>query len=391
MSNPFRAAASGAVWSLCQLLPIQENKVVFSSFGGKGFGDNPKAIAQALLKCDAGLDLVWLTRDKDTPLPQGIRPCPFGTPQAVRELSTAKVWVDNSRNGAHYKRKGQYYLQTWHGFALKHIERAAQDQLPEAYIAQCKKDSSFIDLIVSNSRFMTRVYREDFWYNGEIAEFGSPRNDLFFHPDPALHSRLREFFGLPQDQKLLLYAPTFRADNSTDAYALNAAAVLNACEARFGGSWSVLIRLHPNIANLSAGLFPYDGRHILDATSYPDMQELLCAIDLFVTDFSSSMFDYALQEKPCIQFATDIESYKNDRNFYFPLDSLPFPLARSNAELCQIISAYKPEAYQKRWNTFTQTNGFCEDGKASQRCAQWVLDRMNGLGHPGKTGTNIHE
>ena len=378
MSDFLRAAASGAVWNLCRLLPIQENKVVFSSYGGKGFGGNPKAIAQALLAENAGLDLVWLTRDPTQPLPEGIRSCPLGTPKAVRELSTAKIWVDDSRGGAHYKRKNQFYLQTWHGFALKHIERAAQDQLPETYIAQCKRDSSFIDLIVSNSRFMTKVYREDFWYDGEIGEFGSPRNDIFFHPDPALHDRLRDFFGLPHDRKLLLYAPTFRADLSTSAYALDAETALRACESRFGGEWSALIRLHPNAASQSAGLFPYDGRRILDATGYPDMQELLCGVELLITDYSSSMFDYALLGKPCVQFATDIEAYKNDRNFYFPLDSLPFPLARSNEELLSVLEHYDAQHWQELWQEFAAQNGIREDGSAAQRCAQWILARVKG-------------
>lgn len=378
MPNRLRSAASQAMWLACRLLPTQKNKVVFSAYGGKGFGGNPKAIALALLEEAADLDLVWLTRNMDISLPEGIRPCPFGTPQAVRELSTAKVWVDNSRGGARYKRRDQFYLQTWHGFALKHIERAAQAHLPASYVEQCKRDSSFIDLLVSNSRFMTKVYREDFWYHGEIAEFGSPRNDIFFRDNSTLNRCVRAFFALPQDRRLLLYAPTFRADGSTAAYALNAAAALEACEARFGGTWSALIRLHPNAAALSKGLFPYDGQRILDATDYPDMQELLTAADLLLTDYSSSMFDYALQEKPCIQFATDIAAYQSDRNFYFPLDQLPFPLAKSNEELCRIISEGNFEGYRQLWRDFARENGFCENGTAARRCAKRILEHMKG-------------
>ncbi|MBQ7871382.1 MAG: CDP-glycerol glycerophosphotransferase family protein [Oscillospiraceae bacterium] len=373
-----RKIASGLVWRLCRMLPMQNNKVVFSSYGGKGFGGNPKAVAQALLALDSDLDLVWMTRDTKAPLPKGVRPCKFGSPQAVRELSTAKVWVDDSRSGAHYKRPGQFYLQTWHGFALKHIERAAEDHLPASYIAQCKQDSAFIDLIPSNSSFMTRVYREDFWYDGEIAEFGSPRNDIFFRDNRVLSEQVRTFFGLPREQKLLLYAPTFRADGSVSAYRLDAEAALRACAQRFGGQWTALIRLHPNAAAQSAGLFPYDGRGIIDATAYPDMQELLVATNLLITDYSSSMFDYALQGKPCIQFALDIEAYKNDRNFYFALDELPFPLTRDNAALCRCIERLDPAAQRQTWERFAREQGFCEDGHAAERCAHWILSRMKG-------------
>jgi len=376
MANLIRKAASAAVWELCRLLPLQENKVVFCSAGGRGFGDNPKAVALALLEQRSDLDLVWLTRRMDIELPAGIRPCPYGTPQAVKELSTAKVWVNDSRGGARHKRKGQRYLQTWHGFALKHIERAAGN-LPEHYVRQCKQDSSMTDLLVSNSEFMTRVYREDFWYEGEIGAYGSPRNDVMFRPNES-GSKVRAFFRLPPETNLLLYAPTFRDDGSVDGYAIDPETALKACEARFGGQWSALLRLHPNAAALSGGLFPYDGRRIIDATAYPDMQELLLACDLLITDYSSSMFDYALSGKPCIQFAVDLEQYSRDRGFYFPLDKLPFPLARSNAQLEEVILGFDEQRQRTRWDAFAGEQGFCEDGQAAKRCADWILSQMKG-------------
>ncbi len=374
MRKQLRKLASRAMWSACRLLPVQNNKVVFCSAGGRGFGDNPKAVALALMEKKPGLDLVWLTRDMNIELPEGVRPCPYGSPQGVKELSTAKVWVNDSRGGAQYKKKGQRYLQTWHGFALKHIERQAVN-LPEHYVQQCKKDSGQIDLIVSNSAFMTKVYREDFWYSGEVKEFGSPRNDILFR-DNDCGEKVKKFFGLERDCKLLLYAPTFRDDGSLAGYAFDPEGALAACEQRFGGYWTALLRLHPNAAALSKGLFPYDGKRIIDATGYPDMQELLIACDLLITDYSSSMFDYALSGKPCIQFALDIEAYQKDRGFYFPLDQLPFPMARSNEELCAIISEFDKTTQQECWTAFTEKHGFCEDGHAAERCAQWILDQM---------------
>ena len=376
MPDFLRKTASSVLWSLCRLLPVRKNKVVFCSLGGRGFGENPKAIALALLEKNRDLDLVWLTRHTDIPLPEGIRPCRYGSPRAVMELSTAAVWVGDSRGGAKYKKKSQRYLQTWHGFALKHIERSAKN-LPAHYIAQCKRDSAQIDLLLSGSRFMTRVCREDFWYDGEIAEFGSPRNDVFFRQTDA-GERVRAFYGLPADRQLLLYAPTFRDNGSTDCYNMDPEAVLRACEGRFGGRWTALLRLHPNAAKLSAGLFPYNGDTIVDATSYPDMQELLQAADLLITDYSSSMFDYALSGRPVLRFAADIREYQAERGFYFPLESLPFPLAESSDSLCRLVERFDADAQQQAWDAFREENGFCEDGKASQRCADWILRQLKG-------------
>ncbi len=377
MNKLIRKAASGAVWGLCRLLPIQNNKVVFCSAGGRGFGDNPKAVALALMEARPGLDLVWLTKRMDIDLPDGIRPCAYGSVQAVKELSTAKVWVNDSRGGAHHKKKGQRYLQTWHGFALKHIEKSAKG-LPDYYVEQCKKDSAQIDLLVSGSGFMTGVYREDFWYSGEVGEFGSPRNDVFFRDNSHVARAVKAFFHLPEERNLLLYAPTFRDDGSAAGYAFDVQGTLTACEERLGGSWSALLRLHPNAAALSKGLFPYDGQRIIDATAYPDMQELMLACDLLITDYSSSMFDFALGGKPCIQLALDLEEYRRERGFYFDLDQLPFPMARSNGELAEIIRGFDREEQRRRWDAFTKENQFCEDGQAAQRCAQWILTQMKG-------------
>ncbi len=148
------------------------------------------------------------------------------------------------------------------------------------------------------------------------------------------------------------------------------------CEENFKGKWTVLIRLHSNVAAQSAGLFAYDGDTIVDATAYPDMQELLCAAGLLITDYSSSMFDYALTGKPIVRFATDVEEYAKDRDFYFPIDKLPFRLAHSNRELEQILTDLQPLWTSPAWSEFARENEFCEDGEASIRCAALILQQI---------------
>lgn len=376
VTSIIRKVAVRAAWVICRLLPIKGNKIAFVSFGGKGFGGNPKAIALALHEKRPDLDLVWLTSERDHGLPDFIRPVRFGTFAAVCELSTSKVWVNDSRGGELYKKKGQFYLQTWHGFAHKKIEAAADKSLPESYIRQCKRDSSHIDLIVSGSRFMTNIYRRDFWYSGEIAEYGTPRNDVFFSDATSIQTKVIRSLSLPEGRKLLLYAPTFRHDGSLNAYKLDVSRVADACARRFGGEWTVLVRLHPNVAKKSEELFAYDGKTAIDATSYPDMQELLVAADVLLTDYSSSMFDFALTKKPCFRYAGDLDAYIADRGFYFPAESLPFPLATHEDELALSIISFDSEAYCTSLKRFTDENGFCEDGFASSRASEAILSRL---------------
>ena len=367
-------------WCLSLILPIKTNRIVFCSYYGRGYSDNPKAIAQALLASGRDLEMIWLVnnRQEAETLPEGILPCPYHSPRRIWALASAKVWVDNCRKYDRFKKKNQYYLQTWHGFPLKRIERDALDSLAPDFERGAVRDSRHTDLLLSGSRHTTDVLRRSFWYDGEIGQFGSPRNDVFFSPQREIRQKVLKHFALPRQTQLLLYAPTFRADKSTAAYAIDVERALAACQARFPGPWAALIRLHPNVAEQSSNLFPYDARRVLDATAYPDMQELLCAADLLITDYSSSMFDYALSGKPCIQFALDMEDYRKDRNFYFPLDSLPFPLATSNEELSREICSLDTDLYRQRWAAFAQAQGICEDGQAAQRCANWILDRIDG-------------
>ncbi len=362
-----------------RLAPVRSNKVVFCSYYGRGYSDNPKAIADALLTTGEDLDLVWLLKNKAdaASLPDGIRGVSYSNPiSRIWHLMTARVWVDNSRKGERCKRRGQYYMQTWHGFALKRIEKDAEATLEPAYIRSCIQDSRDCDCIVSGSEFMSKLHRESFWYDGEVANFGTPRNDAFFRDNFAAAGSVRKFWHLPQDRRLVLYAPTFRDDGSTDCYDIDPEAVLKACENRFGGKWTALLRLHPNAARLSEGLFPYNGDTVIDATAYPDMQELMLAAELLITDYSSSMFDYALSGRPVLRFAPDVERYGAQRGFYFPLESLPFPMARSSGELCRIIETFDDAAQEEAWQRFQTENGFCEDGRASARCADWILEKL---------------
>lgn len=372
-------AASALLWNAGRALPVQHNKIVVTNFYGRGYGDNLKPIVAELLRRDADLDIVWLTADcaAAESLPAEVRAASYAAKERIRELCTAKVWLDNNRKGARVKKPGQWYLQTWHGFALKRIERDVEDTLPAGYAQYAARDSAQTDLIVSNSALMTKIYRESFWYSGEVAEFGSPRNDLFFAPAAGIRDKVCAALHLPAGVLIALYAPTFRADGSMEAYCLDYARLRAALAQRFGGNWVVLVRLHPHVMAQAQALH-FDGLTTFDATRYDDMQELLAAADAVVSDYSSLMFDYGLTGRPCFQFAVDIEAYQKDRNFYFPLTQMPFPLAQSNDALEAAVLGWDAARAARDWETFRAAYGIREDGKASARCADWILDKLKG-------------
>lgn len=363
-------------WFLCGLLPIQKRKIVISSYYGRGYGDNPKYIVEELLRFNKNITIIWLlknTKEANT-LPTNVKYSHIGSFKSIYHLATAKIWIDNCRKTFLFKRQKQYYLQTWHGFALKRIEKDVKEHLGTGYVKNAIKDSKYIDLIVSDSTFMSNVYENSFWYNGEIVEWGQPRNDILLKSEDEISAKVYEHFDLKQESKIILYAPTFRANGALNAYNIDYQGLLKSCEKRFGHKFVVLVRLHPNIAEKCTFL-NFEQDKIINASFYPDMQELLAAAEIVISDYSSLMFDFAITKKPCFQFATDIEEYKNDRNFYFPVDSMPFPLCVNNEELQNAIFLFDEQKYKKNLNAFFERVGMVMDGQASKKCTDWIIDK----------------
>ena len=136
----------------------------------------------------------------------------------------------------------------------------------------------------------------------------------------------------------------------------------------------MLVRLHPNVSAL-AEQFAAENGQVVNVTAYPDSQELLAAADVLVTDYSSIMFDFMLTGRPCFQFASDIEAYRNDRNFYFSLDRLPFPLAEDNDALERAVLDFREEDYRAAVDRFIRETGIVTDGRGAERCADWILQQ----------------
>lgn len=145
-------------------LPVSEDKIVFSHGDGYGFGGNPKYIALELLKAGAdikgghSLDLVWLAGNCSGEFPDGIRTVPYGSYEHYYELGTAKIWIDNQHKSYFTrKRDGQFYMQTWHGGGpLKKIEFDAEG-IPVSYLDLCEMNSEMEDIMVSPTRFNSRL------------------------------------------------------------------------------------------------------------------------------------------------------------------------------------------------------------------------------------------
>lgn len=161
--NVLQKVTRNVLWKVLSFLPKNPKKAVCQSFYGRGYSDSPKAIAGELLA--RGWKVCWTVKGEEeaASLPEGMIPLRVESPRAIFHLCTAGVWVDNARKWSFTRKRGKtLYVQTWHGFPLKRIEGDAAEALPADYLASARHDSQMCDLFLSNSRFLTDIYRRAF-------------------------------------------------------------------------------------------------------------------------------------------------------------------------------------------------------------------------------------
>lgn len=361
------------IGSLFRLFPIKKNRVVFSYFFGKGFGDSVKYISNELLERKE-FEIVWMVKDKNTKgFPNGVKKIKRGTFAELYYLSTAKVWVDNSRKPFGLKkRKGQFYIQTWHSsLRLKKIEKDAENYMDPGYIRTAKSDSKMTDLITSGCHFSTNIYKNSFWYSGEVLECGTPRCDILLSARKSddFRKKVCKLYGLDSSKKIILYAPTFRKDMVFDDRYLN-------CEKlseMLGNKYEVIMKLHPHMSNIKTN------SGVINASKYPDMQELICAVDYLITDYSGCCFDMMIAKKPCVLYVPDLKQYlETERDLYFSFDELPFEKTTNIDELVITIKKFNKEKYSKNIQSFSKKIGLCENGNATRIIADLISKKCKG-------------
>ena len=366
---------------ICQLLPIKRDKILFISHLGKGYGCNPKYICEFLRNSHPGeFKLHWVydpTCFSKENIPQGVLPVNLYSLRFIYDILTCGFLISNTRIPLWFNfknRKGQCYIQTWHSsLRLKKIERDAK--LGEDYERTAQCDASKTKLMVSGCRFSSDIYKRAFWYTGPILEVGTPRLDFLLNQSESNKFAIFDKVGLESDSRYILYAPTFRKGGSLEAYNIDYKLLVDTLVKKFGGKWKVLCRLHPNLIGKVS--FDNVAEECIDVTNYNDIQELLVISDMLITDFSSCMFDFAFMRKPCILYASDYLQYiKNERDLYFEIQSLPFPLATTNDNLVTVVNNFDQDSYVNKVNEFLSTIGTFETGEACEKIYNYLKTKL---------------
>jgi len=347
--------------------------VLLESFHGRAVADNPAAIARALAAREPGLDLAWVVDDPSVDVPEGMRAVARRTPGWFEALAGSHAYISNAAAPPWFEKKlGQIHLQTWHGTPLKRIgeDRGPGDLNTWRHRRSLARQAARWDGFVSPSPFCSGIFRSAFSYDGPMLEIGYPRNDLLLSGRaPDVRTQTRRRLGIADDQRVVLYAPTWReylGVRDSKPLFLDPTRLV----AEMPGA-VVLVRGHYN-ASRQADVFP--GRdQVVDVTRYPDIADLYLAADALVTDYSSVMFDFALTDKPLVLLTPDLDRYRDvERGFYFDIESAsPGPMVTTTDEVVAVLLADDTHAAARAG--FRER--FCpwDDGHAADRAVDHLL------------------
>ncbi|MCI4143290.1 bifunctional glycosyltransferase family 2 protein/CDP-glycerol:glycerophosphate glycerophosphotransferase [Streptomyces sp. MMS20-AI2-20] len=368
-------------------LPLDPHLAVYSAFSHRGMLGDPAAVYRAARELAPHIRGVWVVADEERAagLPPGTPYVLPGTPEYRRVTERATYFVNNVNwAGTLVKRPGSVHVHTHHGTPLKYAGADLLDK-PGARlhfdVPQMLRRADRWDHSLVANRHSELVWERAFPCHFTSLRSGSPRNDVLVRGDEERARATRERLGIPEGDTVVLYAPTrrdYRRDGLVERIDLARFA------ADLGEGRTLVVRLHPTLADGPArglGLSELHRRGVLvDATDEPEVQDVLLAADVLVTDYSSVMFDYALLDRPVVVHADDWDAFRASRGAYLDVTAEPpGHVTRSYRELAWLFAsgAWADEESDRLRAAFRER--FCEydDGRAAERVVRAVM-----LGEP---------
>ncbi|MCP1429477.1 CDP-glycerol glycerophosphotransferase [Microbacterium foliorum] len=344
-----------------------ENAVFFESFYGRTVGCNPQAIDRALAVAAPAVVRYWSVADLSVAVPDGAIAVVEGSPEWWRARADARLLVVNDWLRRRFVRKpGQKVLQTWHGTPLKRLalHRPGFDLRRMAAVV---KESRRWDVLLAQNTYSERILRKAYAFFGRpIWVEGYPRDDVLMTGDAAT---IRADLGIGAEERVLLYAPTWRDDRAGMVDFVDAEALARQTDS------VVLVRGHSRTIDTDRDRA---GARVIDVTGYPETSKLLLAADALITDYSSVMFDFSVTGKPMFFLVPDLDHYRGQlRGFYFDLESrAPGPLVRTQEELVAALAdPTLTEAFAQRYAAWRAQFNARDDGHAAERVVARILDQ----------------
>lgn len=306
----------------------------------KGFRDNPRYLAEHVLRADPTVTAWWIARSNDEAAQAratGLRVAMRGSPAAAAAQRRAGVaFLTNGFEDLESRHLGgAFVVDLRHGKGLKKIlldmGPASAGRSPLSRLASginrwfVARRLSQIDMIVAPGEMARARYLTAFRGPPErIRVLGTPRFDVILGGpsyDRVVGGDLRQRLGLRADDYVVLWLPTWREDG--DAAWLPPLRAEDLARALDGTQAVIVVKPHPfSDAQVFAERLPRHPRFRLLGDADVDANALLRVGDALITDYSSVAFDYALLDRPMHFLLPDLDRYRGGEGLYEPMEQL---------------------------------------------------------------------
>lgn len=368
---------------------VQAPAVFFESFYGRQISCNPLAIDREIAARAPHVTRYWSVTSEAQQVPDGAVPLLVGGKDWHAARRYAKLLVVNDWLRYGFRRaRGQIVLQTWHGTMLKHLALGRPKVGLRTRLA-IRRESRRWSLMLAQNPHSRDQFRESYAFRGRIIEEGYPRCDRLARAvigqdrNPIDVGLARVAIGVPAGARVLVYAPTWRDGGVSVVNDLD----VHALAAELGDEWVIVARGHTRTHGFGGygGVGAGTGR-VIDATGHDDINDVLLAADLVVTDYSSIMFDATVARLPMLFFAPDLAAYRDrERGFTFDFERrAPGPILSQRDEVAEHArqlaengtEASWVQAYAERYDAWRQVFNPHDDGGAAAR----VVDELEAMG-----------
>lgn len=374
-------------------LPIKKHTILYESFYGRGMLCCPYALFKELIRHPKYKNYhhVWVLDDLDghADLIREYRNTPLKisfvqheSRKYLKYLASAKYLINNvSFYNYFIKKRGQIYINTWHGIPLKHL---GYDE-PTGALTASNMARNFLhtDYLISANPFLTEIYKHAFKQEGlsnvQIIEEGYPRLDTLVHTEAAkVYTMLRQK-GVSVDpgKEIILYAPTWRGNSyanpncNLDELIQFKDTLENIIDTN---KYQILIKVHQVVySKIKEQLDEFS--YVVPATM--DANVILSVTDILISDFSSIYFDFLVTGKPVLFYITDLEKYSDVRGIYCGIDSLPGP----NTDSMEVLGGWINHiaaVFEENRERYQEVREWCcnyDVGRISEKIIRTVFEK----------------
>ncbi|MBH9622773.1 CDP-glycerol glycerophosphotransferase family protein [Staphylococcus pseudintermedius] len=364
---------------------IKPHQILYQVRDGKSITDSPYAIFLGLNAHEtfSNYQHIWVVDHPDTlvfyqekfKVFQNVSFVIKESNEYLKALTESKFLINNATFPAYFTKKPeQVYINTWHGTPLKHMGFDVKNNLKGSQ--NTMKNFLASDYIISPNAHTTNIFKHTFkldgLYSGEILEIGYPRIDLTINTTAnEAREYLAEHLNLKKNP-IILYCPTWRGKNVNDPEnsLLNIFEEIKLLNQKL--PHQVLVKVHPFVyskAKEMPELKPYLVPDFLDTN------QLMPAVDLMITDYSSIFFDFLVTDKPIVFYVPDLDKYQNERGVYIDLCALPGPVADNIQDVITLVSneSYKDADVQEKYAKFKHNFVNYENGSVTERLIESVF------------------